>query len=93
MNDDIDQCPDTPAGTSVDTNGCSVVSSTDCNGINTYPNWVNKGLLRPVRSHTITPTTKCNIKAMHTAQIGIQTAFQEVMLRGRFFILVIKRVK
>ena len=42
MNDDIDQCPDTPAGTSVDTNGCSVVSSTDCNGINTYPNWLKK---------------------------------------------------
>ena len=30
---------------------------------------------------------------MHTAQIGIQTAFPEVMLRGRLSIAVVKRVK
>lgn len=41
--DSADNCPDTPAGTNVDANGCTVVviepPTTTCDGINTYPNW------------------------------------------------------
>lgn len=39
--DDIDNCPNTPEGTTVDTHGCAVIESPTetCDGINTYPNW------------------------------------------------------
>ena len=41
VTDDIDNCPDTPAGTSVDANGCAVIEppTVSCEGIKTYPNW------------------------------------------------------
>ncbi|NQY36285.1 MAG: cellulase family glycosylhydrolase [Alteromonadaceae bacterium] len=35
----IDQCPDTPAGTAVNSVGCSLPTGDDCDGINPYPNW------------------------------------------------------
>lgn len=37
--DSIDQCPATPAGTSVNAVGCTIPTGGDCAGIVTYPNW------------------------------------------------------
>ena len=39
--DSIDNCPNTPAGSTVDANGCAIIEppTASCEGINTYPNW------------------------------------------------------
>ena len=37
--DSADLCPNTPAGTAVDANGCTLPVVDKCEGINTYPNW------------------------------------------------------
>ncbi len=39
--DSADQCANTPAGDTVDANGCTVDTTpvSSCDGINTYPNW------------------------------------------------------
>jgi endoglucanase len=37
--DSLDLCPNTAAGTNVDTNGCAIPVVSLCEGINTYPNW------------------------------------------------------
>jgi len=39
--DNIDNCANTPAGTTVDNNGCAITSEPGdgCAGINVYPNW------------------------------------------------------
>ncbi|MEN6670201.1 cellulase family glycosylhydrolase [Psychrobacter sp. B38] len=42
VRDTLDQCPNTPTGTQVDSNGCPITSNTSCKDIKTYPNWVRK---------------------------------------------------
>ena len=38
--DSLDNCPNTPAGTTVDASGCAVPGEVEvCTGINVYPNW------------------------------------------------------
>nr|BAX64261.1 cellulase [Simiduia sp. TM-2] len=38
--DNVDQCPNTPAGAQVDSNGCTVVTPpASCSGVASYPNW------------------------------------------------------
>lgn len=37
--DSADNCPNTPAGTAVDANGCTLPITNTCTGINVYPNW------------------------------------------------------
>ncbi|WP_277987239.1 carbohydrate-binding protein [Microbulbifer salipaludis] len=37
----VDQCPATPAGTTVDSNGCPVSTGGQCDGVTEYPNWLH----------------------------------------------------
>ncbi|MCP4927874.1 MAG: carbohydrate-binding protein, partial [Gammaproteobacteria bacterium] len=39
--DNLDNCPNTPANTAVDANGCEIPTQS-CDGVNAYPNWTSK---------------------------------------------------
>jgi hypothetical protein len=41
VNDDIDQCPNTAAETSVNESGCPVLTGSPCDGVTVYPNWLH----------------------------------------------------
>lgn len=41
VTDDVDLCPDTPAGTSVDATGCPVTTGNSCTDVTVYPNWLH----------------------------------------------------